>query len=37
VLHCKADAVVSPANSFGDMGGGLDKALDDFLVHGTLM
>jgi O-acetyl-ADP-ribose deacetylase (regulator of RNase III) len=30
VLHCKADAVVSPANSFGDMGGGLDKALDDF-------
>jgi O-acetyl-ADP-ribose deacetylase (regulator of RNase III) len=25
-----ADAIVSPANSFGDMGGGIDKAIDDF-------
>lgn len=23
------DAIVSPANSFGDMGGGIDKAIDD--------
>ena len=30
ILHCAADALVSPANSFGDMGGGLDKAIDDF-------
>jgi O-acetyl-ADP-ribose deacetylase (regulator of RNase III) len=29
-LHC--DALLSPANSFGDMGGGLDKRIDDF--HG---
>src|SRR4051812_41924042 len=27
-LHC--DGIVSPANSFGDMGGGIDKAFDDF-------
>jgi O-acetyl-ADP-ribose deacetylase (regulator of RNase III) len=27
-LHCQA--IVSPANSFGDMGGGIDKAIDDF-------
>jgi O-acetyl-ADP-ribose deacetylase (regulator of RNase III) len=27
-LHC--DAILSPANSFGDMGGGIDKAIDDF-------
>ena len=30
ILHLWADALVSPANSFGDMGGGLDKAIDDF-------
>lgn len=27
-------AIVSPANSFGDMGGGIDKAIDD--LHGGL-
>jgi O-acetyl-ADP-ribose deacetylase (regulator of RNase III) len=27
-LHCQA--IVSPANSFGDMGGGIDKAIDGF-------
>lgn len=32
LLALDADAVVSPANSFGDMGGGIDKAIDDF--HG---
>jgi O-acetyl-ADP-ribose deacetylase (regulator of RNase III) len=32
LLDLDADAVVSPANSFGDMGGGIDKAIDDF--HG---
>lgn len=30
ILHLTAKAIVSPANSFGDMGGGLDKAIDDF-------
>ncbi|UZR98219.1 macro domain-containing protein [Chondrinema litorale] len=30
IFHLWADAVVSPANSFGDMSGGLDKAIDDF-------
>jgi O-acetyl-ADP-ribose deacetylase (regulator of RNase III) len=25
-----SDAIVSPANSIGDMGGGIDKAIDDF-------
>lgn len=30
ILTCSRDALVSPANSFGDMGGGLDKAIDDF-------
>jgi O-acetyl-ADP-ribose deacetylase (regulator of RNase III) len=30
LLHLSADALVSPANSFGDMGGGLDKAIDNF-------
>jgi O-acetyl-ADP-ribose deacetylase (regulator of RNase III) len=30
ILHLHSDALVSPANSFGDMGGGLDKAIDDF-------
>lgn len=29
-LKIKTDAIVSPANSFGDMGGGIDKAIDDF-------
>lgn len=29
-LTLKADAIVSPANSFGDMGGGIDKVIDDF-------
>ena len=29
ILNLTADALVSPANSFGDMGGGLDKAIDD--------
>lgn len=30
LLDLDADAIVSPANSFGDMGGGIDKAIDDF-------
>jgi O-acetyl-ADP-ribose deacetylase (regulator of RNase III) len=30
LLNISADCIVSPANSFGDMGGGLDKAIDDF-------
>lgn len=30
ILHVAGSALVSPANSFGDMGGGLDKAIDDF-------
>src|SRR5262249_51159080 len=29
LLDLGCDAVVSPANSFGDMGGGIDKAIDD--------
>jgi O-acetyl-ADP-ribose deacetylase (regulator of RNase III) len=32
LLDLACDGIVSPANSFGDMGGGLDKAIDDF--HG---
>jgi O-acetyl-ADP-ribose deacetylase (regulator of RNase III) len=32
LLDLASDAIVSPANSFGDMGGGIDKAIDDF--HG---
>src|SRR5262245_4905456 len=32
LLDLDADAIVSPANSFGDMSGGIDKAIDDF--HG---
>jgi O-acetyl-ADP-ribose deacetylase (regulator of RNase III) len=32
LLDLTCEAVVSPANSFGDMGGGIDKAIDDF--HG---
>src|SRR5262245_38862708 len=31
LLDLDADAIVSPANSCGDMGGGIDKAIDD--VH----
>lgn len=30
LMETGADAVVSPANSFGDMGGGVDKRIDDF-------
>ena len=30
LLETQADAVVSPANSFGDMSGGVDKRIDDF-------
>lgn len=30
LLALDADAILSPANSFGDMGGGIDKAIDDF-------
>jgi O-acetyl-ADP-ribose deacetylase (regulator of RNase III) len=30
LLDLGADAIVSPANSFGDMSGGMDKAIDDF-------
>lgn len=30
LLDTDADAVVSPANSFGDMSGGVDKHIDDF-------
>lgn len=30
LLQLDADALVSPANSFGDMSGGIDKAIDDF-------
>ena len=30
ILDLSCDALVSPANSFGDMGGGLDKAIDEF-------
>jgi O-acetyl-ADP-ribose deacetylase (regulator of RNase III) len=30
LLDLDCDAIVSPANSFGDMGGGIDKAIDDF-------
>src|SRR5205085_4088920 len=30
LLETEADAVVSPANSFGDMSGGVDKRIDDF-------
>lgn len=32
LLDLGCDAIVSPANSFGDMSGGIDKAIDDF--HG---
>ena len=30
ILDLSCDALVSPANSFGDMSGGFDKAIDDF-------
>lgn len=30
LLNLDCQAIVSPANSFGDMGGGIDKAIDDF-------
>lgn len=30
ILYLQADAIVSPTNSFGDMSGGLDKAIDNF-------
>ena len=30
LLDAGCDAILSPANSFGDMGGGIDKAIDDF-------
>lgn len=30
LLDLRADALLSPANSFGDMGGGVDKRIDDF-------
>ncbi len=30
LLDLSCNAIVSPANSFGDMGGGIDKAIDDF-------
>src|SRR5207237_6682576 len=30
LLDLDCDALVSPANSFGDMGGGIDKHIDDF-------
>jgi O-acetyl-ADP-ribose deacetylase (regulator of RNase III) len=32
LLDLACDAIVSPANSFGDMSGGIDKVIDDF--HG---
>jgi O-acetyl-ADP-ribose deacetylase (regulator of RNase III) len=32
LLDLDCDAILSPANSFGDMGGGIDKDIDDF--HG---
>jgi hypothetical protein len=30
LLDMDCDGIVSPANSFGDRGGGIDKAIDDF-------
>ncbi len=30
LMDAGEDAVVSPANSFGDMSGGVDKRIDDF-------
>ena len=34
LLDLDCNALVSPANSFGDMSGGIDKAIDDF-YHGA--
>ena len=34
IFKLRCDAIVSPANSFGDMDGGLDKLIDDFF-NGT--
>ncbi len=34
LLDLNCDAIVSPANSFGDMSGGIDKSIDDF-HHGA--
>ena len=34
LLDAGGEAVVSPANSFGDMSGGVDKRIDDF-YHGA--
>lgn len=34
LLDLDCDAIISPANSFGDMSGGIDKAIDDF-HHGA--
>jgi O-acetyl-ADP-ribose deacetylase (regulator of RNase III) len=34
LLDLTCEAIVSPANSFGDMSGGIDKAIDDF-HHGA--
>ena len=33
LIHVPGDALVSPANSFGDMGGGVDQAIDAYF-HG---
>ncbi len=33
LVHVPCDALVSPANSFGDMGGGVDQAIDAYF-HG---
>ena len=30
LLDAGCEAILSPANSFGDMGGGIDKAIDDY-------
>ncbi len=30
LLDTGCEAILSPANSFGDMGGGIDKAIDDY-------
>lgn len=30
IFHLGCDALISPANSFGDMSGGIDKTIDDF-------
>lgn len=30
IFNLQGDAIISPTNSFGDMSGGLDKAIDDY-------